>query len=122
VQSANYAGRVDAEELDTMAEHADANLAVSYAYCYLLPTFHSHATAFGLESRLRKTETGYSFKETSEPEARKALLYAHGLVLRLLKLQNSYFELGLDAEIAARWDVFREIWRCNARGEQTALT
>jgi hypothetical protein len=43
------------KSLDTMAEHADANLAVSYAYCYLLPTFHSHATAFGLESRLRKT-------------------------------------------------------------------
>jgi len=97
--------------LDTMAERADANLAVSYAYCYLLPTFHSHATAFGLESRLRQTEAGFSFKETSEPEARQALLYAHGLILRLLKFQNNYFGLGLDAEIDTRWDEFPKIWK-----------
>jgi hypothetical protein len=97
--------------LDTMAQQADANLGVSYAYCYLLPTFHSHATAFGLESRLRMTETGFSFKEISEPEARKAVLYAHGLILRLLKLQNNYFGLGLDAEIESRWNEFPRIWQ-----------
>jgi len=97
--------------LDTMAQQADANLGVSYVYCYLLPTFHSHATAFGLESRLRMTETGFSFKETSEPEARKAVLYAHGLILRLLKLQNNYFELGLDAEIDSRWNEFPKLWK-----------
>jgi hypothetical protein len=97
--------------LDTMAKQADAHLGVSYAYCYLLPTFHSHATAFGLESRLRQTETGFSFKETSEPEARKAILYAHGLILRLLKFQNNYFALGLDAEIDSSSNEFPKIWK-----------
>jgi hypothetical protein len=103
--------------LDTMAEQADANLGVSYAYCYLLPTFHSHATAFGLESRMRKTETGYSFKETSEPEAQKAILCAHGLILRLLKFQNNYFALGLDAEIDSGWNEFPKIWKSESSEE-----
>ncbi len=101
--------------LDTMAQQADANLAGSYAYCYLLPTFHAHATAFGLESRMDLTESGFSFKETSEPEARKAVLYAHGLVLRLLKLQNNYFGLGLDTEIESCWDDFPKIWKSGPR-------
>ena len=32
------------------------------------------------------------------------------LVLRLLKLQNSYFKLGLDDELAERWKAFPVIW------------
>jgi hypothetical protein len=97
--------------LDTMAQKADFNLAVRYADCYLLPTFHSHATAFSLESRLRQTQSGgYSFQETSEEDAWKALLLGHNLILRLLTLQNSYFELGLDAEINARYEMFPKIW------------
>src|SRR5260370_30325144 len=63
--------------LDVMAEKADGNLARAYAYCYLLPTLHSHATAFGMESRMKRTEEGYSFKEITEDEARKAVLYGH---------------------------------------------
>ena len=96
--------------LDTMAEKADPNLAALYATCSLLPTFHLHATAFGLESRLRKTQTGYSFVETSEKEAWKALMLGHNLILRLLMLQNSYFELGLDSEINERVEMFSYIW------------
>jgi hypothetical protein len=96
--------------LDTMATHTDPSLAVAYAYCYLLPTFHAHATAFGLESRFTHTEKGYSYKELSEGEAHSAVLNGHGLILRLLKQQNSYFNLGLDAEIEARWKMFPQIW------------
>lgn len=97
--------------LDTMAEKADPNLATLYASCSLLPTFHHHATAFGLESRLRQTQSGgYSFVETSEEEAWKALMLGHNLILRLLTIQNSYFELGLDAEINAHYEMFSRIW------------
>jgi hypothetical protein len=64
-----------------------------------------------LESRLRQTQSGgYSFQETSEEDAWKALLLGHNLILRLLTLQNSYFELGLDAEINARYEMFPKIW------------
>lgn len=103
--------------LDTMAQQADSNLSGSYAYCYLLPTFHSHATAFGLESRMHLTDAGFSFKDSSEPEARKAVLYAHGLILRLLRLQNNYFGLGLDTEIDSCWDEFPKIWKSEPRDE-----
>ena len=96
--------------LDTMATHTDPSLAAAYAYCYLLPTFHLHATAFGLESRFTHSDKGYSYKELSEEEARTAVLHGHGLILRLLKQQNSYFNLGLDAEIDARWKMFPQIW------------
>jgi hypothetical protein len=100
--------------LDTMADKANGNLARAYAYCYLLPTLHSHATAFGMESRMRKTDGGYSFKEITEEEARKAVLYSHGLILRLLKLENNYFGLGLDNEVETRWNAFPEIWNTKA--------
>jgi hypothetical protein len=103
--------------LETMAEKADENLARCYAYCYLVPTLHLHATPLGLESRMRMTEAGFSFKETSEPEARKALLYGHGLVLRLLKHQNNYFGLGLDAEIDSHWAEFPKIWKAEPSEE-----
>jgi hypothetical protein len=97
-------------DLDTMAQRADEALASSYPYCFLLPTYHIHATALGLESRLQNTETGYTFGERTESEARNAALYGHALVLRLLKLQNSYFGLGLLDEIEQRWAVFPPIW------------
>src|SRR6266851_3044398 len=105
------------KSLEEMAEKTDGNLAVSYSYCYVIPTFHLHATAYGREARIQKTETGFTYKETSEEEARKALLYGHGLVLRLLKLQNNYFNLGLDDEIETRWNAFPTIWKGHAADE-----
>jgi len=98
------------KSLETMAKRADPQLLVSYAYCYLLPTFHTHATSFGLNTRLRKTDAGYTYNELTENEARTAVLLGHGLILRLLRLQNNYFALGLDAEISARFDMFPKVW------------
>src|SRR5438093_1408775 len=43
-------------DLATMAQKADVNLAVLYGWCYLEPTFHSHATGFGLSRRLRRND------------------------------------------------------------------
>lgn len=50
------------------------------------------------------------FNELSEHEASDAVMRGHILVLRLFKLLNRYFELGLDAEVAARRDSFSKIW------------
>jgi len=98
-------------DLETMAKNADANLAALYASCYLQPTFHSHATMYGLNCRLRQAEGGsWTYKENSEEEARLAVLLGHNLILRLLGLQNEHFKLGLDAEIQARIEVFPKIW------------
>jgi hypothetical protein len=99
-------------DLARMAKQTDVNLSALHGACYLTPTFHSHATGFGLGSRFKQKKGGaISYQEISEPEARQALLLAHNLVLRHLTLQNEYFMLGLDAEIQPRIDAFTPIWK-----------
>ena len=99
-------------DLASMAKQADLNLSALYGACYLTPTFHSHATGFGLGARFRPTKEGSnSYQETSEKEARQSILLAHNLVLRHLTLQNEYFNLGLDTEIQPRIDAFLRIWK-----------
>lgn len=100
--------------VDTMAEQVDAATGTSlvklYAPCYLMPTALMHPTPFGLEARLEKIEAGLVYKDLPEAEAHDSLMRAHGLVLRLFKLMNGYFKLGLDAEVSARWEAFPKIW------------
>jgi hypothetical protein len=99
-------------DLLSMAKKSDPQLAKLYGSCYLEPTFHSHATAFGLDRRLFRNESGAnSFQETSPKEARRALMLGHSLVLRLLGLQSEYFGLGLDNQIQGRIDAFLAVWR-----------
>lgn len=94
-----------------MAKRADAGLAELYASCYLEGTFQSHPTAYGLGRRLRELEGGgYSFNETTEKEARRAVLLAHNLILRLVSLENEYFGLGLQSEIEERLKMFPRVW------------
>lgn len=98
-------------DVATMAKEADPNLAALYGECYLIPTFHSHATGFNLSERFQRTEGGNSYQEMSEKEANKATKLAHLLLIRHLTLQNEYFKLGLDAEIQPRINAFVPIWR-----------
>ncbi len=107
-------------DLATMAKKTDINLSALYGECYLIPTFHSHATGFGLGARFRQNEDGAtSYQEVSEPEARQAVLLAHDLVLRHLALQNEYFKLGLEAEIQTRINAFTPIWKPSAGARVT---
>lgn len=100
--------------VETMAQHVDdatgTGLVKMYAPCYSVPTSLMHPTPTGLESRIEKTDQGMFYKELPEPEAHDALMRGHGLVLRLLKLMNSYFVLGFDVELRARWNEFPKIW------------
>ncbi len=100
--------------VDTMAEQVDGatgtSLAKLYAPCYLMPTALMHPTPFGLETRLENTEAGLVYKDLPEAEAHDSLMRAHGLVLRLFELTNTYFSLGLDAELSTRWEAFPKIW------------
>lgn len=99
-------------DLATMAQRADANLAVLYGWCYLEPTFHSHATGSSISRRLKRNDenTGWTFREITEKEARTALQLAHNLILRVLKLHDSFFKLGLESEIQSRIDAFENVW------------
>lgn len=100
--------------VEEMARRADAatglRLANLYTTCFLVPTFFIHPTAFGLESRSGRVDDGMVFREISEHEAHDATMRGHGLVLRLLKHLNSYFNLGLDTQLDARWNAFPQIW------------
>lgn len=94
-----------------MAKKADPQLAGIYASCYLEGTFHSHPTAYSLGRRLRETEEGgYTFRETTPKEAGMAVILGHNLILRLLMLENEYFNLGLKEDIEERLKVFAQIW------------
>jgi hypothetical protein len=105
-------------DVASMAKQSDARLAKFYRSCYLEPTFHLHATGFGLNYRFRRTEQGgKSYVETSEPEARMALQLAHNLILYFLDFQNEYFDLGLADEIKPRLAAFLRIW---GRADQPA--
>lgn len=100
--------------LDNMAEEVDkvtgTSLSKMYAPCYLMPTFLMHPTGLGLESRLTGTPGVQTYEEMPEAMAHDGLLRAHGMALRVLKHMNSYFDLGLGEEIAARYAAFPEIW------------
>lgn len=99
-------------DLASMAKKADGDLAALYGACYLFPTFHSHATGFGLGARFRPSERGtISYQESSPAEANDALIQAHTLIIRHLVLQNEYFNLGLKSEIQARIEAFGRIWK-----------
>lgn len=94
-----------------MAMRADPGLAEIYASCYLEGTFHTHPTAYGLGRRLRETgQGGYTFEETTPADARRAVLLGHNLILRLLWLENEYFNLGLKQDIEERLKMFPKIW------------
>jgi hypothetical protein len=93
-------------DLETMAKETDPNLACLYASCYLEPTCHSHATSFGIERRLN----GRTYRDSSEAEARHAFHLSHNLILQVLRLQDAYFNLGLEAEIETRTRAFIQMY------------
>jgi hypothetical protein len=99
--------------LPDMAEQAGQNLRPMYGPCHLEPTIHIHANAFGIERRLvRKPGGGFTFNDADyRPQARRALLLAHNLLIHILALQNSRFNLGMDEELEECVKAFTEIWR-----------
>jgi hypothetical protein len=93
-----------------MAAKAGPNLASLYTSCYLVPTFHAHATSFDLSRRLLKTDEGVTFGKSSVTEARDAVHLGHNLILQLVVLQDGYFNLGLEAAIRERFEAYVVIW------------
>jgi hypothetical protein len=95
-----------------MAEQAGQNLKAMYGPCHLEPTIHIHANAFGMERRLvRKPGGGVSFNDADyRPQARRALVFGHNLLIHILALQNSRFHLGMEEEVQECVKAFTEIW------------
>jgi hypothetical protein len=101
--------------MDVMANEVDPFLGLHYHEFYLETTAQSHANMFGLERRLvAKDGGGYSYKETSDDEARFALYLGHNLMIRLLAMQNEYFRLGLDEPLKECVNGFATAWVSDA--------
>jgi ribosomal protein S14 len=97
--------------LADMAKKADPSLARLYGPCYLEPTFHAHATAYGLGRRLRELANRVViFEPGSQKEGRMALRRGHQLIVGLLGFHNEYFTLGLGREVQERVKMFSEVW------------
>lgn len=96
--------------LDVMARAVEPSLEVLYPQFYLEGTAQSHANMLGIERRLIQKDGGYIYKDISEDEARFALHLGHHLMVKLLSMQNSYFNLGFDTEVQDRIDAFVSIW------------
>jgi hypothetical protein len=95
-----------------MAEQAGQNLKPMYGPCHLEPTIHIHANAFGMERRLvRKPGGGFIFNDADyRPQARRALVFGHNLLIHILVLRNSRFKLGMEEEVQACVKAFKQIW------------
>lgn len=61
-----------------------------------------------------------TFKESTESDARQAVLYAHGMILRLLTLEDQFFGWGLGEEIPRRIEAFQQIWGTPAEPQPTS--
>jgi hypothetical protein len=93
-----------------MAKAAEPALEVFDPQFYLEGTAQSHANMFGIERRLVRKDGGITYKDSSEDEARFAVHLGHHLLVRLLTMQNQYFDLGLDDDIKQRIDAFVSAW------------
>lgn len=98
--------------IDAMAREVDDSLYRLYGQFYLEGTAQSHANSLGMERRLKPSDSGgWTYKETSEDEGRFALNLGHILLLKMLRLQNEFFGLGLDSEVEKREGAYRSIWK-----------
>ena len=84
---------------------------------YIYPTLHSHSTPLSIMERLIEWPDGPpTFDESAQRGwSSRALIAAHNVIIRLLMIQNTYFELTLDDEIGERKKDFEEIWGDNEK-------
>lgn len=97
--------------LDAMAGTIGEDLQKLYSAYYLVPTFHTHATAFDVNSRFPRRPEGSVYMALSEDETDDVVMRGHVLFLTLIRFLNNYFHLSLDGEERIRFGVFCEIWR-----------
>jgi hypothetical protein len=101
-----------------MAREVAPELADLYGIIYLEGTNQAHANSLGMERRLQDMDGRFMYKSLSEEEAALALHFAHRLLLKLLAMQNKYFDLNLDEAIEERVAIFRQIWPAGTRFNQ----
>jgi hypothetical protein len=107
-----YRTRLSWSSLDLLSMAKKVDMEELYFPGYYYPTLHTHTTATSIISRVKaKADGGMSFIERSQRDwSDKALITAHNILIRVLLIQNTYFDLRLDDELGQRKDDFVEIW------------
>ena len=107
-----YRTRFSWSPLDLASMSRDVDMEELYFAGYYFPTLQSHATASSVMSRLKmKTDGHISFDPDPQREwSDRALVAAHNVIIRVLIIQNKYFNLLFDDEIEQRNNDFLEIW------------
>lgn len=107
-----YRTRFSWSTLDLLSMAKKADMDSLYFPGYFFPTIQTHATPSSLMSRLKiKDDGNVSFDEGSQPDwAKRALVAAHNILLRVMLIQNTHFNLNLEDEIEARRNDFLAIW------------
>ena len=108
-----YRTRFSWSPLDLVSMSRDVEMDGLYFEGYYFPTLQTHATASAVMSRLKmKTDGHISFDPESQRNwSDRALVAAHNVIIRVLLIQNTFFNLLLDDEIEQRKNDFLEIWR-----------
>ncbi len=99
-------------DLATMAKKAGYGLENYYCKAYAIPTQQAHSTVLSVVSRLNREEGGMYFESDAQhPEADSAISTAHVVMLKMLRVQSSFFSLGLDDEIREREAECKATWQ-----------
>ena len=97
--------------LPAMAKKAGYGLEHCYYNGYAIPTQQAHSTVLAVTARLKQQPDGRFFDNSVQKfYAGLAIMTAHVVVLKMMRVENSYFSLGLDAEISAREAECKVTW------------
>ncbi len=109
-------------KLDLIAMAKTSSLADLIVPAYYLPIRDAHATFGSLLSRLEETERGTSFIPTAQRGfADAALVTAHNIILKLLKVQEERFKVpGLPEKLKKCEDDFLEMYRTRSSEDARA--
>ena len=99
--------------LDLLSMARIADMEELYYQGYYYPTLQTHSTAEAIISRMKiNMSGGISFDPESQRDwSDRALVTAHNVVIRVLLIQNTYFNLFLDDELEQRNSDFIKIWK-----------
>jgi hypothetical protein len=97
--------------LPAMAKKAGYGFEHCYYNGYAIPTQQAHSTVLAVTSRLKQQPDGHFVDDSIQKVfAGIAMATAHVIVLKMLRVQNSYFSLCLDSEISEREAECKVAW------------
>jgi len=97
--------------LPAMAKKAGYGFEHCYYNGYAIPTQQAHSTVLAVTARVKLQPDGPFFDNSVQKVySALAIMTAHVVVLKMLRVENSHFALGLDSEIRLREAECKAAW------------